>query len=262
MAQVYTEPAIDFRVPDRLRSDTEESVVGTFWHQKAIAGLADMLDDVSDRRAAAWGVCDQIALIGLQHENGTDYDPRPDIMVLRQPVQGNPASVRLADVGAPLFVAEMASDSTKDNDQGDKRQAYAAIGVPEYLVFDPDGTLLSRPILAWRLQSGSYVSWLPRADGWWRSAALDVSFQPLGTLPILSVRDADGMVIEPTGQARRRLRDVERRLRVEEQGRAEDARQRAELERLLADGARRRAELEEQLRTLREDRAARDPDNQ
>lgn len=45
MAQVDIERAIRFRVPDRLHSDTEESVVGTVWHQKAIASLADRLDD-------------------------------------------------------------------------------------------------------------------------------------------------------------------------------------------------------------------------
>ena len=245
MAQVDIEPKIDFRVPNRLRSDTEESVVGTFWHQKAIASLADMLDDVSDRRAAGWGVCDQIALVGLRHEDGTDYDPRPDIMILRQPVRGNPSRVRRAVVGAPLFVAEMASDSTKDNDLGDKRQAYAAIGIPEYLIFDPDGNLLSEPIVAWRLQSGAYVPWRAGADGWWRSRALDVSLQPLGALPLLSVRDRDGTIIEPTPQVRRRLR-------AEEQARAEAERRRAEAER-------RSAELEEQLRALRGEGTQDDP---
>ncbi len=251
MAQVDIERAIRFRVPNRLHSDTEESVVGTLWHQKAIASLADMLDDVSDRRAAGWGVCDQIALIGLRHENGTDYDPRPDIMVLRRPLQGNPSSARLDKVGAPPFLVEMASDSTKLNDQGDKRQAYAAIEAPEYLIFDPDGNLLSTPIVAWRLQSGVYMPWLPDADGWWYSEALDVSFQPFDTLPILSVRDRDGTVIAPSSYARRRLREVERdlqaageRLRAEEQARAD-------LERRLGEESRQRTELEEQLRTLR-----------
>ncbi len=251
MARVNIEPEIGFLVPDRLRSDTEESVVGTLWHRKAIAALAAMLDEVSDRRAATWEVCDQLALVGLRHEDGTDYDPRPDIMVLPRPLRGNPSSVRLRDVGAPLFVVEMASESTKANDQGDKKQAYAAIGSPEYLVFDPDGNLLSAPILAWRLQSGSYVRWLPEADGWWRSAALDVSFRPLDDLPILSVRDRDGTVIEPTNRVRRRLREAEARLRVEEQSRIEEGCRRADLERSLAEESRRRAELEEQLRALR-----------
>src|SRR6184192_1310848 len=77
-----------YRVPESLPSDTEESIVGTEWHQEAIGALADMLRDVAERRGASWGVCEQIALLGLQHEDGTDYDPRPDVMVLRQPLPG------------------------------------------------------------------------------------------------------------------------------------------------------------------------------
>jgi len=184
-----------YRVPDSLPSDTEDSVVGAQWHQQAVWNLADMLRAVADCRDIAWGVCQQIALVGLRHEDGTDYDPRPDVMVLRQPLpSGGLASVRVADVGAPLFVAEAASDSTQANDQGDKRQAYAAVGVPEYIVFDPSGDVLSTPLLAWRLAAGTYVPWRPDRGGWWHSATLDVSFR--ATQPFLSMRDRDGTPVE------------------------------------------------------------------
>lgn len=229
-------PEIAYRVPDWLASDTEESVVGTEWHQEAIGALADMLRDVADRRGAAWGVCEQVALIGLQHVNGTDYDPRPDVMVLPRPLpRGSMASVRLAAIGAPLLIAEMASDSTKGNDQGEKRLAYAAIGVAEYLVFDPGGEILSAPLHAWRLQGDAYAPWEPDSDGWWRSAALDVAFRI--AQPLLNVRDRDGTVIEPSGLVRRRARELEQRLRVQ-------AEERGALEQRLAD-------LERQLRELR-----------
>ena len=144
-----------YRVPDALLSDTEESVMGTEWHQEAIGALADMLREVKRRHGAAWGVCSQIALLGLQHVSGSPYDPRPDVMVLRRPLpSGRLSSIPLAEAGAPLFIAEVASVSTVRNDVGDKRQAYAAIGVPEYLVFDPDGELLPTVIRAWRLEGG------------------------------------------------------------------------------------------------------------
>jgi hypothetical protein len=42
------------RVLDTLRSDTEESLVGTQWHQDAISALSDMLEDVARRRGATW----------------------------------------------------------------------------------------------------------------------------------------------------------------------------------------------------------------
>ncbi len=147
--------ATGYRVPDTLLSDTEESVVGTQWHQEAIGGLADLLRAVADQRSARWGVCEQIALQGLWHEDGSPYEPRPDVLVLAAPlVSGDLASVPLAAVGAPLFIAEVVSHSTRANDLGDKRQAYAAIGAREYLIFDPSGHLLPTPVQAWRLGPG------------------------------------------------------------------------------------------------------------
>src|SRR5438105_2445255 len=70
------------RVPDWLRSDTEESIVGTEWHQEAIGTLATMLRVVADRRGVTWGVCEQIQVLGLRKESGEEYSPRPDVMVL------------------------------------------------------------------------------------------------------------------------------------------------------------------------------------
>ncbi|HKC75614.1 MAG TPA: Uma2 family endonuclease [Chloroflexota bacterium] len=224
--------ATPYRVPDTLRSDTEESVVGTQWHQNAISALSDMLEDVARRRGATWGVCNQIALLGLQHEDGTPYNPRPDVMVLAQPLpSGHMSSISLGEAGVPLFIAEIASDSTVGNDVGDKRLAYAAIGVPEYIVFDPDGDLFSPPLRAWRLQAGGYVPWKPEADGSWRSAALDVAFEP--TQPYLGMRDRDGRPIELPRTVRERAEHLEQQLSEVEQ---------------------RRAELEEQLRRLRAER--------
>lgn len=200
-----------YRVPNALLSDTEESVVGTQWHQEASWQLADMLRYVAARRGATWGVCEWITLIGLHHEDGTSYDPKPDVMVLRQPlVSGNVASVRLDQVGAPLFIAEIASDSTKSNDQGDKKRAYAAIGVAEYIMFDPDGSVLPEPLMAWRLQGGVYESWLAEEDGWWHSTALDVAFQP--GRPFMHVRDRDAVELAPSSEVRQRLAEEEKRL--------------------------------------------------
>lgn len=209
-----------YRVPNTLASDTEESVAGTQWHQEASWQLADMLRDVAARRGATWGVCEWIALIGLRYEDGTSYDPKPDVMVLRQPLSsGSLASVRLDQVGAPLFIAEMASDSTKSNDQGDKKRAYAAIGVAEYMVFDPDGSLLPEPLMAWRLRDGIYAPWAPGADGWWHSTVLDVAFQP--GRPFVRVRDRDGMELAPSSAVRQQARELQQRLAEEERARAD-----------------------------------------
>ena len=266
--------ATGYRAPDTLLSDTEESVVGTQWHQEAIGGLADLLRAVADQRSARWGVCEQIALQGLWHEDGSPYEPRPDVLVLAAPlVSGDLASVPLAAVGAPLFIAEVVSHSTRANDLGDKRQAYAAIGAREYLIFDPSGHLPATPVQAWRLgpDGGPYIPWTPDRQGWWHSAALQVALRP--TPPLLSVRDRDGTPIEPSLESRRRRREAEqaraeealRRRDAEqaqaaaeqaqaaaEQALAEEARRRVEAERAQAVAEQARAALEEELRRLRE----------
>ena len=160
------------------------------------------------RRGVAWGVCEWITLIGLRHEDGTSYDPKPDVMVLRQPLpSGSLAAVRIDRVGAPLFIAEIASESTKANDQGEKKRSYAATGVTEYVIVDPDGPLLPEPFLAWRLRGDAYEPWEPDADGWWHSAALEVAFQP--GHPFVRVRDRDGVELAPSGVARQQARELE-----------------------------------------------------
>lgn len=200
-----------YRVPDWVPNDTEESIVGTLWHQTAISALVEMLEEAARRHGTTWGVCDQIALKGLRHDDGTDYDPRPDVMVLPHPLpSGDISSIHLDDAGVPLFIAEVASDSTMGNDVGEKRHAYAAIGVPEYLVFDPNGAVLSTPLLAWRLQSGVYVPWKLDAGGWWQSISLGVAFQ--ATQPILSLRDCNGRQIEVARQVRQRAERLEQRV--------------------------------------------------
>jgi Uma2 family endonuclease len=210
--------------------------MGTEWHQEAAGAVADILREAAFRNHLSWGVCEEIALHGLQYEDGGPYDPRPDAMVLAQPLpSGGLAAVSVAEVGAPLLIIEVASRSTAAHDRGEKRHAYAAIGVAEYLVFDPDGGLLPTPLLAWRLVGAGYVPWGPEPDGWWRSEALGVSFRP--QLPHLEVRDRAGERIELSHEVRVRVRQMER--------------QAGELERRLAEEARRRTELEEENRRPR-----------
>ncbi len=246
-----------YRVPNTLLSDTEESVVGTLWHQDATSFLIEMLRDVAERRGATWGVCNQIALQGLEHEDGTDYDPRPDVMVLTQPLRsGSMSSIHIEEAGVPLFVAEVASRSTVGNDRGDKRHAYEAIGVPEYMVFDPDGDLIPSVIRAWRLEGGVYVPWQAEADGLWHSVSLDVAFE--ATRPFLGVRDRDGQRIPLPSLVRAHAERTEQRLGETEQRLGETEQRLGEAEQRLAREARRRAELEEQLRRLRAQRGESD----
>ena len=58
----------------------------------------------------------------------------------------------------PEFVLEVASDTTARNDQLDKWVDYAAFGVLEYWLFDPDwGLRYPSGLIGWRLVNGRFV---------------------------------------------------------------------------------------------------------
>jgi len=184
--------------PNWLSADTEESVVGTEWHQEAGGALAAMLRISAERQGDGWDACEEIELSDLFHEDGSPYPARPDVMVLARPIDKGRAATTVAESGVPLFIAEIASRSTVRNDREGKRIAYAAIGVPEYVVFDPSERLLGpgRVMEAWRLPTPDarvYASWAPEPDGEWRSRALGVTLHP--DPPFLYVRARDGFLI-------------------------------------------------------------------
>lgn len=242
-----------YRAPEWLPDDTEESIVGTEWHQEAIGALATMLRAIREQHETSWGVCEQIELSGLQRPNGTPYSPRPDVMVLKQPLSGDRAAITLTEAGAPLFIAEIASTTTVRNDREGKKEVYAAIGVPEYLLFDPVGNVLRSPVIAWRLASSAateYVPWEPQADGWWRSRVLEVAFCPAA--PFLQVRGRDGLLLDTPLGAIRRAQQLEQELRAEQTARqAEQAARQAEQAARQAE-RRERQRLEDELHRLRQ----------
>jgi Uma2 family endonuclease len=207
------------RIPDWLQSDTVESIVETDWHQEAIGTLATMLRVVADRRGVPWGVCEQIQVLGLRKESGEEYSPRPDVMLLPHAIDKIRSSVHVSEIQTPLFIAEVASESTLVHDLVDKAYVYAQLSVPEYVVFDPAGALLKGPIRAWRLDSSAtsvYTPWLPDEQRRLYSAALDIAIEV--TQPLLGVRDRDGRLIETAVAMARQLEALEQRLRDIEHG--------------------------------------------
>lgn len=231
MVESTSERAV-FVVPAWLPADTEESVVGTQWHQEAIDALATMLAEVGRRHGTGWGVARGIALLDTdaRYPDGKPYDPKPDVMVLARPLpEGDIAGVSLADVGIPRFVGEVASKSTFGTDMGLKKDIYECVGVPEYILFDATGSLIAPALHAWRLEEGAYVPWVAD-DGWWRSRSLGIAFQP--TQPFLTIRDREGRQLSLPHQA------FEREYTLEHE---------------LAAAQRRIAEMEAQLRALRGD---------
>jgi hypothetical protein len=201
-------------IPEWLPDDTEDSIVGVEWHQEAIGALAYALRVVKLRRGASWGVCEQVELSGLRRPSGRGYSPRPDVMVLAQPLAGHRSAISLDEAGTPLFIAEVASSTTVRNDREGKRAVYAAIGVPEYVIFDAVGDVLAEPVEAWRLarpEDRAYVRWEPDAEGYWQGIAL----RPHP--PFLEVRDRDGLLLDTPLSTFERAQQLEEYARQTEQ---------------------------------------------
>jgi len=215
MAEATTDRTA-FVVPSWLPPDTEESVMGTQWHQEAIDALASMLVEVGRRYGRAWGVARGITLLdsGARYPDGKPYDPKPDVMVLPQPLpDGDISGISLVDAGVPLFIAEVASKSTWGNDLRIKKEVYVAARVQEYIAFDPSGHFIAPALQAWRLENGAYTPFVAADDGWRHSRALDITLRP--AQPFLAVRDRDGRQLSVPRRAFEReyqLEQLEREL--------------------------------------------------
>ena len=131
--------------------------------------------------------------------NGADWpmvSAAPDLMVAfgaapHRRAGGKPRrSYNLALSGnpPPTFVLEILSERTKDNDLKGKPPRYAAMGVAEYWLFDPEFRDIPSGIAAHVLRDGRYEPLAPSADGSFRSAALGVDFRVAGD--DLRMRDA------------------------------------------------------------------------
>jgi len=218
-----------------LHDDMEEDLVGTDWHQRAISSLYTSLSDIAQRAGLPWHVGNQLTLVAWKPD-GTAWRPSPDIMVHPQ---GGPAPrkemVARTD-GAPALVVEVASESmwSYDADTAEGKAAgYLALGVPEYLIFDPTGDFLGgAPCRGWRLVDGTAREWRPSADGRYASA-LGLSMRPDGDR--LRVFDHAGKPMpyeyEKTWELAERERMVMERERIVAERDAEIARLSAELER-------------------------------
>lgn len=194
--------ALDSRF-DHLPDDTEETLVGSSLHQGAITVLTSGLTLCGPRRGHPWFVGNQLKMIIPRQGRRAPYMPSPDILVHPTLTSASRSSLVLDTDGPPALIIEIASPSTAVTndlnltDERGKPNVYAAIGVPEYLVFDPTAEFIPERIWARRLGPAGYEPWEPDADGRWVSTALGISFAPHGVL--LRVYDQDGNLV-PTSE--------------------------------------------------------------
>lgn len=209
---------------DHIPDDTEETLVGSTLHQSAITVLASGLNLCGPRRGHPWLVGNQLKIIIPREGSRPSYMPSPDILVHPTLTNASRSSLLITSDGPPALIIEIASPSTalasdlNLTDERGKPSIYAAIGVPEYLVFDPSTEFIPEQIWARRLGPHGYEPWVPGADGRWHSEALGISFAPQGFL--LRVYDQDGNLV-PTSEEMadmldergRRIAELEARLR-------------------------------------------------
>ena len=208
--------------------DTEESVVGTDFHQMTIMNLRLGINEVAHTVVAPdqplpWHALSQTMVSGFRHPDGSPYTTLPDVFVYRQQIDQNRGSLAVGVDGPPVLIVEVLSETTYEWDldmEDGKGYSYAAAGVREYLMLDTTGRYLPERMRAWRLTQGVYQPWRPDAQGRWQSQELRLAIALEG--PFAAVY---------TGDERRMLREGE--IEAERaQMRAELARQAVELERL------------------------------
>jgi hypothetical protein len=135
----------------------------------------------------------------------------------------------------PDLVYEGASPSTFARDSAGKKEDYAALGVREYVQFDPNGGLLSPRLQVFRLtQSGAYERVAPEADGTVRGVTLP-RYNWVVSDYLLRLRDRVTGLLVPTPAERA----------VAEAARADEEAARAEAEATRAQAEAARAEAAE-----------------
>ena len=249
------------RDPYVLTDDTEEDLVGTDLHQRAIRTLCENLLQVQEKRGAPWHVGMQLTTLMGDVPGKEDWQPSPDILVHLTAGPDDLSSLDAVALGAPQLVIEVLSRSTWRYDIEAKKDAYWHAGVEEYLVFDPTTDYLGTEVRAWCRASRGFVPWRAIraiARGRWHSRVIDATFRPQSML--LRVIDGDGQLMPTLGEAvrlaerERRIAQQERLVAQQERQRADEAqllleqeRLAAEQERLVAEQERRRADEAQRL---------------
>lgn len=163
-----------------LDDDTEESVLGSSFHQDAIVDTYVRLKLHQRKHDLPWFIGNQTKLV-IPRVAGPPYQPSPDLLI--HPTLGNfgRSSLPIAIFGPPALVIEVMSPATalsNDLSATGKLGAYAASGVTEYLAFDIFGDYIAEMVRAWRLgPTGAYVPWEADTSRRWVSS-LGIAFAP------------------------------------------------------------------------------------
>jgi Uma2 family endonuclease len=175
----------------------------------------------------------------------------PDVFLARGVAPGVRRTYKLWLEGkAPSLVVEVTSESSRQQDL-EKKEIYARLGVEEYFLFDPLDEYLQPRLQGYRLVRGTYRSIPPDRDGSLTSRVTGLRFQAEGErLRLVDLATGEKLPWTMEEAAGRRAAEAQ----VAEQ---RHARQAAEAR--AAEEAARRRVLEEELERLRRELAERRP---
>jgi hypothetical protein len=187
--------------------DTEETIMGSDWHQLTIRNLCLGINEIARDEAGTglpvpFQAVSQTTLLGLRRRGKTSIKAMPDVFVFKKPMDGRRPSFSIQQDGPPAVAIEVASDSTFDQDidfEAGKGWIYAAAGIEEYLTIDTTGLLQEPPLQAWRLRDGAYVECVLDAGGIWWSGQV-----PIG----IAVREGMAVVFDRAGRPQVRESEV------------------------------------------------------
>jgi hypothetical protein len=137
-------------------------------------------------------------------------DPRilqlaPDVLVARIDPHFR-SSYRLEEEGvAPAFVLEVISPESRQRDTVAKRRAYEAMGLEEYLLFDPVGGLLTPRLQGYRREGERFVKWERDEEGRLWSEVLGAWLRMVGEE--LRLERQDGTLEPSPAEAEARARE-------------------------------------------------------
>lgn len=200
-----------------LHDDTEEDLVGTDWHQRAIRTLSESLEDLAFERQLPWHVGDQLTLVASLPD-GTVWRPSPDITLHPHAGPAKRADMSTSVDGVPALIIEVASPSTWEYDvetRHGKAWGYMQLGVPNYLVFDPQGALWGQQCRGWQRHGARVREWRRGAHGRYHARGLELAFAPEGDL--LRVFDAQGRPVAFTHESRQQARTQAQQMQTQAQ---------------------------------------------
>jgi hypothetical protein len=201
-----------------IGDDTEDApwMVMSDWQWAAVTLFYDLLRDLVSHHSPPLYVAGMLPII----YHPVPDDPRtqilaPDMFVARVDPHFR-SSYQLEEEGvAPAFVLEVLSPESRRRDTVEKRRAYEAIGVEEYLLFDPRRGLLAPRLQGYRRDGARFVRWKPDGDRRLWSEVLEAWLTMIGD-DLRLQRENGTLVPSPAemGEENRRLAKELERLRA------------------------------------------------